>query len=91
VPIWVVRDGDALYVRSYRGTAGARYRTARTSHKGHIRAGDVDKDVTFADVTDTAVNDRVDTAYRTKYGHHGATYLDPMLAARNTTLQLVPR
>jgi hypothetical protein len=29
VPIWVVRVGDELYVRSYRGASGGWYRRAR--------------------------------------------------------------
>ncbi|WP_370961561.1 DUF2255 family protein [Amycolatopsis sp. cg9] len=91
LPIWVVRDGDALYVRSYRGSAGAWYRAAVKHGEGHIRAGGVDKDVTLAEVADVAVNDRVDAAYRAKYGCYGASYLGPMTAARDTTLELVPR
>ena len=91
VPVWVVRDGDELYVRSYRGASGAWYRAARSSRRGHIRSGGVDKDVTFAEVADTASNDRIDAAYRAKYGRYGAGYLDPMVAARQTTLLLVPR
>lgn len=31
VPIWVVRDGDNLYVRSYRGRGGSWYRAARAN------------------------------------------------------------
>jgi hypothetical protein len=57
VPIWVVRDGDDLYVRSFRGSAGAWYRAARASHEGRIRSGGVDKDVTLVEVTDPGVND----------------------------------
>ncbi|MFI7501811.1 DUF2255 family protein [Streptomyces sp. NPDC049687] len=91
VPIWVVRDGDDLYVRSFRGSAGAWYRAARASHEGRIRSGGVDKDVTLVEVTDPGVNDRIDTAYRTKYGRYGASYVDPMVASRDTTLKLVPR
>lgn len=91
VPIWVVRDGDDLYVRSFRGSAGAWYRAARASHEGRIRSGGVDKDVTLVEVTDPGVNDRIDTAYRTKYGRYGANYIDPMVASRDTTLKLVPR
>lgn len=91
VPLWVVRDGDDLYVRSFRGSAGAWYRAARASHEGRIRSGGVDKDVTLVEVTDPGVNDRIDTAYRTKYGHYGASYVDPMVASRDTTLKLVPR
>ncbi|MGW1675011.1 DUF2255 family protein [Streptomyces sp. NPDC002324] len=91
VPIWVVRDGDDLYVRSFRGSAGAWYRAARASHEGRIRSGGVDKDVTLVEVTDPGVNDRIDAAYRTKYGRYGASYVDPMVASRDTTLKLVPR
>ncbi|MFL5993029.1 MAG: DUF2255 family protein [Streptomyces sp.] len=91
VPVWVVRDGDDVYVRSFRGTDGAWWRTARTSCEGHIRSGGVDKDVTFVDVADDESNDRIDTAYRTKYGRFGATYVDPLVAARSTTLRLVPQ
>ncbi len=91
VPIWVVRDGDGLYVRSFRGTDGGWWRTARTSHEGHIRSGGVDKDVTFVEVADSEINDRIDTAYRTKYGRFGGAYVTPMVAARPTTLKLVPR
>jgi hypothetical protein len=42
-------------------------------------------------VTDPEVNDRIDTAYPTKYGHFGGAYVDPVVAARPTTLKLVPR
>ncbi len=91
VPVWVVRDGDDLYVRSWRGRAGSWYRAAQASHEGHIRCGSVDKNVTFVEIADTELNDRVDTAYRTKYSRYNATYTDPMVAARDTTLKLVPR
>ncbi|MFF4017215.1 DUF2255 family protein [Streptomyces sp. NPDC001843] len=91
VPIWVVRDGDDLYVRSFRGTDGAWWRTARATHEGHIRSGGVDKDVAFVDVPDDGTNDRVDAAYRAKYGRYGGAYVDPMVASRATTFRLVPR
>jgi hypothetical protein len=91
VPIWVVRDGDDLYVRSYRGSAGAWYRAAQAGHAGRIRSGGVTKDVTFAHVADSGVNDRVDAAYRTKYGRYGPAYVNPMVASRDTTLKLLPR
>ncbi|MFH8496759.1 DUF2255 family protein [Streptomyces coeruleorubidus] len=91
VPVWVVRDGDDLYVRSFRGTDGGWWRTARAGRAGHVRAGGVDKDVAFTDLRDDETNDRIDTAYRTKYGHYGGAYVDPMVASRATTLRLVPR
>jgi hypothetical protein len=91
VPIWVVRDGDDLYVRSFRGTDGGWWRTARASHEGHIRSGGVDKNVTFVEVADSETNDRIDTAYRTKYGRFGDAYVNPLVTARSTTLRLTPR
>jgi hypothetical protein len=42
VPIWVVRVGDDLYVRSYHGPSGSWYRRARRNGSGRIRVGGVD-------------------------------------------------
>lgn len=90
LPIWVVRDGDDLYVRSFRGSAGAWYRAARRSLAGHVRSGGIAKDVTLVEVTDAELNDSIDDAYRSKYSRYGASYVDPLLASRHTTLRLVP-
>jgi hypothetical protein len=91
--IWVVRHGDDLFIRSYRGRGGSWFNTAQASHQGHIRSGGVDKDVNLVEETDPSVNDHLDTAYRTKYRRHSSTYVDPMVApdARAATLKLVPR
>lgn len=93
LPIWGVRDGEHLYVRSYRGESGAWYRAARASTVGHIQAGGVAKDVAFISVTEAATEDRIDEAYRTKYSSYGAAYVGSMAtpAARATTLELTPR
>jgi hypothetical protein len=93
VTIWVVRVGDDLYVRSWKGDAGAWFRATQVRHAGHIEAGGVGKDVTFVAETDVDVNDRIDAAYRVKYRRHGGRYVDPMVAptARATTIKLVPR
>jgi hypothetical protein len=93
VTIWVVRDGDDLYVRSYRGRDSGWFRGTQASHQGHVRAGGVDKDVTFVDEADPGVNDQIDAAYRAKYRRFGASYVDPMVAdgARAATLKLAPR
>jgi hypothetical protein len=91
VTIWVVRHGDDLYVRSWRGRTSAWFRGSQDRHEGHIRAGAVDKDVVFAEVED--VNDEIDAAYRAKYDRYDATYVDPMVGpeARAATIKLVPR
>lgn len=91
-PIWVVRVGDELYVRSFRGHEGRWFRAARQSQEGKISAGGVRKRVRFVESDDAATADAVDHAYRGKYERYGARYVDPMLApdARAATLQLVP-
>jgi len=69
VIIWVVRVDDDLYVRSYRGRAGAWFRGTQVRHEGRIWAGGVEKDVSFVEETNPAINDQIDDAYRTKYHH----------------------
>jgi hypothetical protein len=93
VTIWVVRVGDDLYVRSWKGNAGAWFHATQVRHAGHIEAGGVGKDVTFVAEAADDVNDRIDAAYRTKYRRHGGRYVDPMVAptARAATIKLVPR
>jgi hypothetical protein len=89
--IWVVRVGDDVYVRSWRGAGGGWYRAVRALPEGRISAGGVDKDVSFVGVADD-VGDAVDDAYRTKYARY-PSYVEPMVRAdaRATTLRLVPR
>lgn len=92
VTIWVVRHGDDLYVRSWRGHTGAWFRAAQQTHKGHIRAGGVDKDVSFVN-GDPDINNAIDGAHRAKYRRYATSYVEPMVRpeARATTLKLVPR
>lgn len=93
VTIWVVRLGSDLYVRSWLGRTSAWFRGTQVRHEGQIRAGGVEKEVTFVEENDVDINDQIDTAYRTKYRHHNARYVDPMVApeARSATIKLVPR
>ncbi len=93
VTMWVVRIGDGLYVRAYKGRTGAWFRGTQTRHAGHIRAGGVDKDVTFVEEADPDIVSQIDTAYRTKYRRYSAQYVDPMVTpeARAATIKLVPR
>ena len=91
VPIWVVRAGDELFVRSWRGTNGGWFRAARSTHSGRIDAAGVEREVALLDAADEA-NDAVDAAYRVKYGRY-PSYVEPMVApeARATTLKLISR
>jgi len=90
--IWVIRLGDDLYVRSVNGRTSGWFRGAQVRHEGRIRAGGVEKNVTFVD-GDSDVADRIDDAYRTKYRRYAASIVDTTItpAARAATLKLVPR
>ena len=60
VTIWVVRDGDDLYVRSFHGRTGRWFRRVQERHDGHVRAGGADKDVQFVETDER--NDEIDAA-----------------------------
>ena len=92
VTVWVIRQGDDLYVRSVKGQTGAWFRGAQQRREGHIQAGGVGRDVSFVDA-DRSVNDEIDRAYRTKYRRYSANIVNSVLTpqARSATLQLVPR
>ena len=90
--IWVVRVGDDLYVRSMYGRTGGWFPATQLRHQGHIRAGGVDKDVSFADA-DPDLNDAIDAAYRDKYDRYGERIVGGVVnpEARAATIRLVPR
>jgi len=92
VTIWVVRVGDDLYVRSVNGRNSAWFKGVQTKYEGHIRAGGVDKDVTFVEETDADINDQIDVSYTTKYRSY-ASIAKSMTApaVRAATIKLVSR
>jgi len=93
VTIWVVRIGDDLYVRSVYGRSSAWFRGVQVLHEGHIRAGGVDKDVTFVEEAAPDLNELIDAAYRTKYRRYAASIVNTIVSpeARSATIKLVPR
>jgi Uncharacterized protein conserved in bacteria (DUF2255) len=60
--------------------------------RGRVRAGGVERDVTFVDVGDD-VEEQIDDAYRTKYRRYAENIVGSTLTsdARSATLKLVPR
>jgi len=92
VPMWVVRHGGNLYVRSVKGRAGPWFRGTQVRHEGHIRSGGVDRDVSFVD-GEPDLTDQIDAAYRRKYRRYPASVVDTVLTpqARAATIKLVPR
>jgi hypothetical protein len=91
VTMWVVRDGDDIYVRSVNGRDSNWFRGAQDRHEAHISAGGVERDVSLIETDD--VNDDVDAAYNAKYGRRYPTIVPSIVApnARAATLKLVPR
>jgi hypothetical protein len=91
VTMWVVRDGDHLYVRSVNGRGSSWFRGAEDRHQARIRAGGVEKDVDLVETDDA--DDELDAAYRAKYSPRYPGIVPSIVApeARAATLELVPR
>ena len=94
--VWIVRHGDAVYVRSVNGTAAAWYRGVQTCHEGELNAGRLRRAVAFVEVGTHAgegsgLDDALDAAYRAKYGRwSGPVAHITARTARATTLRLAP-
>lgn len=88
--IWEVVVDGALYVRGYNGQKSRWYQAAVRQKGGRIIAAGMTRDVCFEPVGD-ALNDRIDDAYRAKYGK--SQYLAPMISprARAATVKIVPQ
>lgn len=90
--IWAVRLGDDIYIRSVNGRTSDWFRGVQTRYEGHIRAGGVDKDVTFVEEPDSNINDQIDAAYAEKYRRYAS--IIPSInspTARAATIKIVPR
>jgi hypothetical protein len=68
--MWAVRVGADMYVRSAGGPDRPWYRHARASGTGRVRAGGIERDVTFGDAA-AGVHDVIDAAYHAKYDRFG--------------------
>lgn len=88
VTVWVVRAGDDVYVRSAYGPQNPWYVRATASGTGRIRAGGVERDITFAEAPADA-HAAIDAAYHRKYDRHGPRIVGP--AAADVTIRLVPQ
>jgi hypothetical protein len=91
VTIWVVRDGDDLYVRSAHGTDNPWFVRAQVRHAGRIGAGGIERDVTFEDAP-ANVHAALDLAYHAKHDRFGSRVVNPVVGsiASTATLRLVP-
>jgi hypothetical protein len=91
VTIWVVRVGNDIYVRSAYGTDNPWFRRATASGTGRIRAGGVERDVSFETAAANAYA-QIDAAYHVKYDRYGPQIVGTVVGDRAapTTLRLVP-
>ena len=92
VTIWVVREGDEVYIRSAYGPRNGWFVRAKASGTGRIRAGGIEKDVIFAE-PEASVHADIDAAYHAKYDRYGpaivGTVVGPQVVA--TTIRLLPK
>lgn len=92
VTIWVVQTGDDLYIRSAYGSSNPWFRRAKASGAGRIRAGGLERDVTFAEAAPDA-HSVIDAAYHAKYDRYGPRIVGSVVGpdAEVVTIKLVPR
>ena len=92
VTIWAARSGDELYIRSAHGRDNGWFKRALASGTGRIRAGGVDKDVTFEEPSDDVHAD-IDAAYHQKHDRYGPAIVGAVTGrhAIGETLRLLPQ
>jgi hypothetical protein len=94
VTIWAVQVEDAVYVRSAYGADNPWFRRALVGGTGRVRAGGVERDVTFTRLaTDAADHLAIDAAYHTKYDRYGPKIVGPIVGphAADVTLRVTPQ
>ncbi|MEV4314867.1 DUF2255 family protein [Actinocrispum sp. NPDC049592] len=92
VTIWGVRVGDGIYVRSAYGAGNPWFRRAKAAGTGRVRAGGVERDITFAEAA-PGVHGEIDNAYHAKYDRYGPAIVGSVVGAKAApvTVRLVPR
>jgi hypothetical protein len=89
VTMWTVRVGDGVYVRSAYGSDNPWYRRAIASAGGRVRAGGIERDVSFVRAEADVQND-IDAAYHAKYDQYGPRIVGTVVgpAAHSVTIRL---
>jgi hypothetical protein len=90
-PVWVVRAGDDLFVRSMYGPRGGWYRRLRANPDGQVQDQGHTHLVRAEPVTDAGTVGEVTHAYAAKYAD--SPYVQSLLSeeAAGATLRLEPR
>ena len=92
ITIWVVREGDDLYVRSAHGYSNPWFQRALHSGEGRIEVGGVERDIWF-EGPEPQTATRVTAAYHAKYDCYGPATVGTGVSAEaeRATLRLEPR
>ncbi len=92
VPIWVVRAGDQVYVRTWYRRDTGWFASALASRRARIRVPSLEADVAVEDVGAGTAELRatIDAAYGAKYGRDGGAERMVAAEAAAATLHLVP-
>lgn len=88
--IWIVRDGDRVFVRSTNGRSAAWFRAALATGQGQVVAGRTAHEVTFVEAEERDLP-LADAAYRAKYRPY-ASIVDHLVGPgpREATLEVLP-
>ena len=88
----MVRAGRDIYVRSAFGKDNPWFVRALTNGAGRIRAGGLERDVTF-ERPEADVHAAIDAAYHAKYDRYGPAIVNTVVGAQAVpaTLRLDPR
>ena len=89
--IWIVGDGDRVFIRSTNGRGADWFRGALAAGAGQLRSRGTAYDVRFTEVGDEVDLAAADAGYRAKYGHY-ASIVDHLEEAgpRSATLEVHP-
>jgi hypothetical protein len=89
--IWIVRDGERVFIRSTNGRGADWFRAAIATGSGQMIATGLTYDVAFIEVTDAGDLEAVDAGYRAKYRRY-ASIVDHLEEdePRSATLQVTP-
>ena len=88
VVVWQVQVDNKIYARSVNGAHAQWYRGTEETGEGRIEAGGVTRDVVFT--REDLLDDRIDDAYRLKYGTGSAVESITSERAISTTLRIDP-
>ena len=90
VPIWTVRVGNEIFVRSYRGEAGRWYQAVKAAARASVGYEGGEIEVAVEPVSGETLNEAVNAQYLAKYRTSSAVQAMVSPEVEATTLRLGP-